>query len=816
MKIGAKLMIAITPLVAAGVLALCAAGYVKHRDQAVEGSFGQLFSMVEYMTGRLTYVRAGHATTAELLSNSQALKTVLASHASGEVDSQAREETLRLLSIFLRSFADSRSIHIFSAEGEEILRAPAGVTPLAGSPAFGNQPHSEIALSDSGRPRLVAVHPLRPREESVLPERPAAEIRGFIVIQSSLMVIAREIEASRPGGSGLLFLVNGRGRTLLHTFPGMVGETVGKETLEAVKLADKEGGIRSATCAGRDVYMFARRLEGGYYLGGCLNPSDILGESRRMAVWMSAIGGVTVVGVVLGIMLLLREVVIVRLGRLAGAASAVESGRTDTVIELGGNDEISRLGKSLQSMVRELVNSSERLRYIATHDELTGLPNRRLFVENLERYLALSMRHGGFLGVIFLDLSGLGPVNTLFGHAAGDRVLRVIGERVKESLRREDVVCRETETDAVMVSRVGGDEFLILLTSQGEPPSLDTVARRLISRVEEPIDVDVEVVRLSCCLGMTLCPADGTDPGVLLRNADMAMREAKQAGKGQYRHYSREMNERSRHNATMARRLEVALDEGLVTVYYQPVIDAATSEIVSLEALARWYDPEYGWVSPANFLSIAEESLLVGRLTSWVVHEACLEGARLRELVGRNLSISVNISSAMLLAGDVPELIHSAVSKAGLETASLIVEVEEAAVMKNSVRIGSVLHTLKEVGCSVALDSFGIGGASLSALARLPVDYLKLDRSLVPGAPEDKDSIPMLSAVLAVSQSLGLKVVAKGVQSWDVFELLRRKGCGYMQGHFYSPPVPVKQITHMMSFRRPKPEGKTDDAVYKG
>ena len=432
--------------------------------------------------------------------------------------------------------------------------------------------------------------------------------------------------------------------------------------------------------------------------------------------------------------------------------------------------------------ITEQKKAEERITYAAHHDSLTGLANRKLFYEQLEQALKRA-RRGEQLAVLYLDLDHLKRINDTLGHAVGDKMLKGVANRLRNCVR-----------DVDLVARLSGDEFAIIQTSLEDPADAAALAERVRGAINEPFDCDGHQVVVDISVGISIAPHDAAELTELLKTADIALYEAKNTGRGTYRFYEKEMNERIQSRATLERELQSALVKGEFELYYQPIIDLKENKITSFEALLRWRHPTRGLVSPAEFIPIAEEMGFIVPLGEWVLRQACAEAASWPQ----DIDVAVNVSSVQLTNSKLANAVIGAIASAGLRGDRLILEVTESVFLKNSTENLANLKRLHELGVRFAMDDFGTGYSSLGYLLNFPFSKIKIDRSFIAGLGQTKESRAIVRAVIDLARSLKMQVVAEGVETNSQLEQLRRLGCTEIQGYLFSAPRPAVEIRKLL------------------
>lgn len=425
----------------------------------------------------------------------------------------------------------------------------------------------------------------------------------------------------------------------------------------------------------------------------------------------------------------------------------------------------------------------QQLEHQATHDALTGLPNRALFQDRLLQAMAQYRRNGGSVAVMFVDLDNFKNINDSLGHATGDALLKDVAGRVSGELRESDTV-----------ARLGGDEFAILLQDGQGIQDLDNVARKILEVIARPCNIDEQLVFANASMGIAIYPLDGEDAATLMRNADTAMYYAKRQGRNGYRYYSHEMNHALRERMTLAADLRLALERGEFELHYQPKADLRTGNICGLEALLRWRHPQGSMISPAHFIPVAEEYGLIAEVGAWVIDAACCQMRRWLDDGLDPVRIAVNLSAGQFLFDDVVVRMREALTTHGIPGERLEVEITESMVMSDIEQAVRTFQDIKALGVNVAIDDFGTGYSSLSYLKRLPIDSIKIDKSFVDDIEFDSNSIVIIRAIDAMAHCMELRVVAEGVENEIQLSFLRTCGCDEMQGYYFSKPLPAGDV----------------------
>ncbi len=446
------------------------------------------------------------------------------------------------------------------------------------------------------------------------------------------------------------------------------------------------------------------------------------------------------------------------------------------------------------SDISERKEREERVRHLAHHDALTGLPNRALLTDRLTQAIALAQRNDTRVAVMFLDLDRFKNVNDSLGHSVGDKLLHEVAVRLKAAMRASDTV-----------SRLGGDEFVILMPDAQDQAAISTAARKVLEAVSLPYAIDGHELISTPSLGISVFPADGQDVETLLRNADAAMYHAKESGRNNFQFFTQDMNARAVERLSLERSLRRALERDELRLHYQPQYELASGRIVGMEALIRWEHPEEGLISPGRFMPFAEETGLILPIGAWVLERACLQNREWQRAGLPTVRMSVNISALQFRQHGFADTVRHALEVSGLDARHLELEVTESVIMHDAERVTATLADLKRMGLELAIDDFGTGYSSLSYLKRFPIDRLKIDQSFVRDIPSDAEDAAIISAIIGLTRSLGLRTIAEGVETAEQLEFLREQGCDEVQGYLLSRPVPPEACAALLVEDKRKP-----------
>ncbi|MBI2311404.1 MAG: EAL domain-containing protein [Betaproteobacteria bacterium] len=599
------------------------------------------------------------------------------------------------------------------------------------------------------------------------------------------------------------------GRILFHSEAGRQGRIVDEpEVLDAVR-SGKQATVphRSPSTGHRDygVIVPVTDLQGAHLASVVVDfPAGIItGKAAAMAAFNLGAGAVFLVGGVIALVVGLSLFVTSPLTRLIGA---IESIRRDTAdlshrIQVSSRDEIGRLARAFNSLMEdlqattvsktELEKAMHEIKHAATHDALTGLPNRNLMRDRLIGALAYARRYGRHTTVVYIDLDDFKVINDSLGHDMGDTLLKTIADRLSACVREVDTV-----------SRVGGDEFVILLFDQPEEgKGIVPVLERVQESIRKPIAISGREYNITPSMGFAIFPQDGADADTLVPNADVAMYRAKELGRNNFQAYSNTMRVRLAERLAVHNGLLRAIEQHELLVYYQPQADLRTGKIVGAEALVRWRHPDRGLVPPDRFIPVAEETGLIAPIGEFVLRTACAQTRDWQSQGLPSIRIAVNLSPRQFWEPKLPKVVQKALHDAGLEPSYLELELTESLVMRSVEEAVKTMKAFRAMGVGLAMDDFGTGYSSLSALQRLPLNRLKIAQAFMRDVPSHPDSVAIAQAIISLGHTLKLTVIAEGVETAEQLEFLRANGCDEIQGYLLGKPMPPEQLAELLAAR---------------
>ncbi len=544
----------------------------------------------------------------------------------------------------------------------------------------------------------------------------------------------------------------------------------------------------------------------GEAVGILVLTSDLQDLKRRSRHLLLIAARLLVVALVIALAsgLLMQRRILKPVAELSGAMTLVTADHDYTArVPVVGCDEIALLGAGFNAMLEELEirerakkNAEAKLLYQALNDELTGLPNRRLFTDRLTQTLAAAARESKIVALLYIDLDGFKLVNDSFGHAVGDCLLREVSTRFRSRVRRSDTL-----------ARIGGDEFTVTLSQLGDSRDAVRVAHQLLEVIADPFLIEEHRVSIGASIGISLFPENASDPDLLFQQADSAMYATKRSGKNGVMCYTPELGSTLCERVNLESELRGALGRGEIQVHYQPEFDitAEDTRLTRFEALARWVHPTLGNIPPSKFIPIAEESGLILPLGSFVLESACRAAVNWQKAAGHPVQVAVNVSSIQFARRNFVEKVQETLVRTGLKPELLQLELTESVMLTDSEHSIETMKQLVAIGATLAIDDFGTGYSSLSYLQRLPFQALKIDRSFIKGLEDKPEMRAMVDSLITIAHNLNMRVIAEGVENNAQMDAIKTLGGDEVQGYLLGRPTsdPLKKV--LESVRKSSP-----------
>ena len=817
MKLRTKIPLILVPFIMLSLLGLGWFAYLELRQTSEQRVFGEMRLLLSHLREHVKTEFETARGNIELLSKQTLVKKYILTDNEDERYTLLQSPLLRLFSAYQESFPEYNEVRIFLPDGYEDVRLTQpfieNVTEEEGDSAvfkalqstedevyttvFRNPDNQKISLFVGKRLTL--------KNLAVEPVGTEPRLRGYIAVTIDMSEVESFVSEHIISDSGYLFVTDAAGNVYFGSSTRPVGASVPASVVKTV--LDNEEELRDPLLTrfnGELAYISASPLHDDLYLYAVLPERELHAISYELGIAVAAITLFTILITTISIMVAMEYQIIRpihRLGRLAR-----EIGRGNWSIKLDNekaDDEIGELTTAFEDMAGSLEQSNEQIRFLAYHDSLTGLPNRTMFKDFLDRSIAHARRKKQQLAMLFLDIDDFKQINDTMGHQAGDILLQEVAERLSMVLRSDDFIALGSSNDAPdeVLARLGGDEFIILLPDIADSYVPSVVAQRLIEVLSNPITINGDDCHVSASIGITIYPADGQSADELTKHADIAMYHAKETGKNAYQYFENSMNTAALERAKLEGRLRNALEHNHFELHYQPQIHGVTKEIVGLEALLRWRDPEDGLISPNDFIPLAEKSGLILPIGEWVLHEACRQ-ARAWQKAGYSVNlISVNVSSIQFARQDIAAIVQQALTRSKLNPACLEIEITESAIMSDPESAVHALEKIKSLGVSIALDDFGTGYSSLSHLRRFPIDTLKIDRDFVREIDQKLADAEIVEAIAAMAHTLCLRVIVEGIERESQLDIVINRKCDIIQGFLFSRPLPANEIVYLLSDR---------------
>jgi diguanylate cyclase (GGDEF)-like protein len=808
-RLHSKILLGLVPAIVAPLVGLGWIAYGQLRATAEERAAEQLVALASQLARQIDQQVHTLEANIRLFGRSNLMQRFIRSDDESERYEILLSPTLRMLQGTLESYPEYREIRVLLPDGSEDLRvarlddtndarpaSAANLPSVDGAITLGLVPSPDGQSADLVGSQALLV--LDPTQDPVLNRR---ELRGYLTVALDLSALATQIRATRIGERGHLFLADAEGRVIAHPDPLQTGRSLDGPARNAVHNGHGPAAQRM-TLGDEPVVLAVSPAGGGLRVVGVQPRAELEGAGRRIG---AAVAGITVVSVLLTFGLLyalLRHLVVVPVRRLSRAAAEIGAGNLTPRLALRTDDELGELGAAFVAMGANLRNYARQIEDLAFRDALTGLPNRRQFMERLEAAIGLARRSGRSVGLVFLDLDNFKLINDSLGHQPGDELLKEVAQRLSWATRAADYVGRPVTSDSSsLVARLGGDEFIVMLAELKDRRAAAAAARRLQEKLRDPFRLSGHELHVTASIGVSVFPADADSAEGLIRGADAAMYKAKASGRNSVQFYSEELNTAAYRRLSLEGRLRRAVNGEGLSLHYQPQVDTASGAVVGFEALLRWTDAELGRVPPDVFIPVAEEGGLILPIGEWVLREACRQTAQWHQAGLGPVVVAVNLSAIQLMRQDMSAHLAALMDEFGLKPTAIELELTETALMVSGAEANSRLEALRALGVSIALDDFGTGYSSLSYLRRLPVDKLKIDRSFIRDIETDPGDASIVAAILAMARALGIPTVAEGVENQGQLAYLRERGCAFVQGYLYGRPKPAQAAESWLACR---------------
>lgn len=813
LNLQSKILLMVMPLVVLPLVLLGWYAYTTLEENSRRNLIGQMSTLLNLVDSNLQSHRTTVRANIELFAGSQLLKKYVLTEDEADRYSLMQPALMRLFASYQRAYPNYYELRILLLDGYEDSRST--ITPLPNKTEYEHDQEFFRLMKDSdtemyemytynednGKPVLYVGRKLILRDESFEPLSTVARLRGYLVITADLDFLKGQLNSLTPGSGGYLFITDKDDNLL--TWPGSTEKSGINDEIGTIEHTPALlGEIVQTRLQGEDVYLQGSVLNNDLNIYAALPAEGLHSASRTLSAIVFMITLIMIIIASVLVFIMINWILIRPIRRLGKAVHEIGHGRFDIDTNISSYDEIGELAHSFKEMSQNLKQSQQQVEYLAYRDALTGLPNRRLFRDYLEKSIAMARRQHNCLALLFMDLDNFKQINDTLGHQAGDRLLHEIARRIDERMRKEDQIASldagvDDNNITDTVARLGGDEFLILLSDVNEPSDVAHTAERIQEVISEPFDIDGNRFFVGCSIGVSMYPNDGDDVDTLIRNADIAMYHAKDNGRNNYQFFNEDMNALAMARLAIENDLRSAISKNEFLLLYQPKVDLNNGEINSVEALIRWNHPDNGIIEPDDFIHVAESTGLILPIGEWVIREAARQAAEWRKQ-GIKLSISINISTVQFNKQNLPEIIRNNIGLHMCDPECLEVELTETGIMDTYDNASRMLNDIRALGVKISMDDFGVGYSSFNHLRSLPIDSLKIDRSFVRDITTDHRDAEIVSAILAMAHTLNLKVIAEGVETKEQLDFLQSHNCDVAQGFLISYPLTGEEIVRFM------------------
>ena len=692
---------------------------------------------------------------------------------------------------------DNSAVGIYQPDGKFISHSPSSYDAVGA-----DMPLSvleEDYVIESGLRRRFGFNPAGERRLQTLApiQESSGPPYGYLVVGNDLSAFAAMIDENDSETTRLFFSDN-FGELLVKS-DGIAFNTLPVRAMKSFS-AGKDQEFIEMEIDGDSYLLNMQRIASDLWLGSMVDESAIAGSSLSLLFILLPAAALILVLTAFVFYLKVAGLIIKPIEELISATRKIAAGDYQPKIEIESNDELGELADAFRAMGDQLEDSNQQIAHLAYYDPLTKLPNRNTLKVMLNSFIELARRNETALAVLFIDLDDFKKVNDRLGHQAGDELLVKVGERLQKGLRTGDLLVG-TGDDVMpdqVISRRGGDEFNAILNNVHNGREAALVAERLILDINEPLMIHGSQVAVGASIGVAMFPDDGEDAEVLLRNADLAMYQAKLQGKNKYYLFTEAMNAQVHERLELEQSVARGLQRNEFELYYQPKIDLETMAIAGFEALIRWVNPERGMVSPAEFIPLAEESQLIHDLGHWVMAETLHQINQWHHLLPSGVRIAINVSARQMAQENFAEHLISLAEQFEVPLDRLEVELTETSILTDEVLVKQHLYALRTVGVKVSLDDFGTGYSSLTFLRNLPIDSVKIDRSFVMRLQDDEESQAIVLSVLELCRKLNLETVAEGVETTEQVTYLAANGCTEGQGYLFARPMAAEDVIEFL------------------
>ena len=807
MRLQNKILTLLVPLIVLPILVLGWTAYALLMDDARDRTQDQVTTLLEqirfHTEAQLQTARAN----ASLFASTELVRQYVTT-ASAQQRAELEPDVRDLLFNYQLAYPEYYEIRIISPTGREMLRTAIGnvdnlTTDESSTDYFRAASNSAGAIyttflnnPDNNKPALLTSKPLRFIEG----KSNNRKLYGYLMLTVDLGFLARQSGNQKVGQNGDVFFTDSRGNILFHPEDTQIGSKIDSDLFQELGDAARDSRSVGAVYKDKAAHYQGIKLHDWLYAVAVYQEEEFNDKSFSLGRSVTFIACIAILLTIALLFGALKTLLITPIQKLSRAAKEMGRGKLLVTIGVDSNDEVGELADTFKNMGENLNYYHEQVRYIAYHDSLTGLPNRLMFKDYLNRATAEARRNLQELSILFLDLDNFKRINDTLGHMVGDMLLEAFADRLTTCLRETDVVSRSQHDNPTSVmARLAGDEFTILLPRTTGASDAQKIARRILELLEKPFIINRQELFISTSIGIALYPSDGTTANDLMQNADIAMYHAKKTGRNNYQYFSDKLNEVSVFKLKIENKLRHALENNELKAYFQPQMALSSGRIIGAEVLLRWKDEELGRISPEVFIPIAEEYGLIVPITEWLIDNTCRQAQRWKERYKDPFTLAINISAVHFCGNDLVDLISKTLHATGYDPHFLEIELTETSILQDPEQAIETLQKIQEIGLQTSLDDFGTGYSSLNYLMQLPLNKLKIDRSFVMNMDTDEKGTAIVSAIIAMAHSLGLEVIAEGVEEASQLQLLRKLQCDIVQGYYIARPMPAINFEQLLA-----------------
>ena len=810
MQLQSKILLLLIPLIVIPILVLGWVAYNLLMEDARNRTQYQMTTLLEQIESQTEIQLRTARANASLFANTALIKQYIREQASPERKHELERQIMDMLFNYQLAYPEYYEIRIITRDGKEQLRSVLGsihnlTTDESSSSYFieaSNNPGiiytTFFRNPDNNQPALLTSKPLfKPTKKGA-----DTELYGYLMLTIDLDFLETQTSNEKSSRNSEVFFTDKSGTILFHPSTTLIGKRLPSDLFIKSKLNTIGSTWVNGQYLGKDAHFQALKLHDWIFAFVAHQEDKLLAKSHRFGWNVTLIVSFAILLGTTFLFGILRKLLIRPIQKLKLAASEIGRGQVLVPIDVESDDEIGELAATFREMGENLHQYHEQVRYVAYHDSLTGLPNRQMFMDYLNRATAEARRNLQGVAVLFLDLDNFKRINDTLGHQAGDMLLKAFSNRLAKHLRETDIVSHTSPEEASrVVARLAGDEFIILLPGTSRPGEAQQIASRILKSLLDPFVISLQELYISASIGIAMYPEDGETASELLRNADIAMYHAKKIGRNNVQYYSRKMNEESAQKLKIEGKLRHALENNALELHYQPQVNLVTGQISGVEALLRWEDPELGKVPPDVFIPIAEEYGLIVDISEWVINEACRQAQDWTRVFSLPITMSINVSAVHFNNQNLEAVIASALKATGLNPRHLELELTETSILHDLNQAIETLESFKDMGLQLALDDFGTGYSSLSYLMKLPFDRLKIDQSFIRNLKTETKGMAIVSAIISMSHSLGMSVIAEGVEQEEHMQALLQMHCDHIQGYHISRPLTAHKFEDFIRHR---------------